>query len=308
MTDLRSALHDYLTIRRQLGFELNTVGGLLEDYVDFMEHAGASQITSELAVAWAKLPQDARPHRWRQRLGMVRGLARYVSTIDPQTEVPSEDLLPARRPRVAPYLYSQAEIAALMWAAQDLTPRLRAATLGTLIGLLAVSGLRAGEALGLDRQDVDLDDGALHVRAAKQSKQREVPLHDSTTEALREYSRLRDRYLPEPKTPAFFVSTSGTRLAKGTFNQTFAKLIREVGLEGRGERVRPRPHDLRHTFAVRTLLEWYRAGVDVDAQLPLLSTFLGHVDPVSTYWYLQASPELLAVACERLERAEGGLS
>ena len=308
MTDLRSALHDYLTVRRQLGFELKTAGRLLEDYVSFMERAGASRITSELAVAWAKLPKDARPHRWRQRLGMVRGFARYVSTIDPQTEVPSADLLPARRPRVAPYLYSQAEIVALMQAAQDLTPRLRAATFQTLIGLLAVSGLRAGEALALDQADVDLDDGALHVRAAKQSKQREVPLHDSTTEALREYGRLRDRYVPEPKTPAFFVSSSGARLAKGTFNHTFARLIRQTGLEGRGERASPRQHDLRHTFAVRTLLEWYRAEVNVDAQLPLLSTFLGHVDPVSTYWYLQASPELFAVVCERLERAGGELS
>lgn len=303
MTDLRSALHDYLAIRRQLGFELKTAGRLLEDYVDFMQRAGAPAITSDLAVAWAKLPKDARPYRWRQRLGMVRGFARYASTIDPRSEVPSEDLLPARRPRVAPYLYSQAEIAALMQAARALTPRLRAATFQTLIGLIASSGLRAGEALGLDRADVDLKDGALHVRAAKHSKQREVPLHDSTTKALGEYSRLRDRYLPQPATPAFFVSISGGRLANGAFNATFATLIRQTGLEGRGERARPRPHDLRHTFAVRTLLEWYRAGVDVDAQLPLLSTFLGHVDPVSTYWYLQASPELLAVACERLQRA-----
>ncbi len=308
MTDLRCALHDYLTVRRQLGFELKSTGRLLEDYVDFMQHAGASQITSELAIAWAKLPKDARPHRWRQRLAMVRGFARYVSTIDPQTEVPSEDLLPARQQRIAPYLYSQAEIAALMHAARDLTPRLRAATFQTLIGLLAVSGLRAGEALALDQADVDLDDGALHVRAAKQSKHREVPLHDSTTEALREYSRLRDRYVPEPKAAAFFVSISGARLPRGTFNSTFARLIRQTGLEGRGQRARPRPHDLRHTFAVRTLLEWYRAGVNVDVQLPLLSTFLGHVDPVSTYWYLQASPELLAAVCERVERATGELS
>lgn len=303
MSDLRCALHDYLAIRRQLGFELKTAGRLLEDYVDFMARAGAPTITSELAVAWAKLPMDARPYRWRQRLGIVRGFARYVSTIDAQTEVPSADLLPARRPRVAPYLYSPAEIAALMHAARALGPRLRGATFQTLIGLIASSGLRAGEALGLDRTDVDLNDGALHVRAAKRSKQREVPLHDSTTKALGEYSRLRDRYLPQPATPAFFVSISGARLANAAFNHTFATLIGQTGLEGRGERARPRPHDLRHTFAVRTLLEWYRAGVDVDAQLPLLSTFLGHVDPVSTYWYLQASPELLAVVCERLQQA-----
>jgi len=305
MTDLRCALHDYLAVRRQLGFELKTAGRLLEDYVDFMGRAGASQITIELAVVWAKLPKDARPYRWRQRLGMVRGFARYVSTIDPQTEVPPADLLPARRPRVPPYLYSRAEIAALMDAAGALTPRLRAATLQTLIGLIAACGLRSGEALDLDQADVDLHDGALHVRGAKRSKHREVALHDSTTVALREYTRLRDRYLPEPTTPAFFVSTSGVRPSRGSFNSTFARLIAQTGLEGRGERTRPRPHDLRHTFAVRTLLDWYDTGVDVDAQLPLLSTFLGHVDPVSTYWYLQACPELLAVACQRLQQAAG---
>jgi integrase len=307
MTDLRSALHDYLRVRRQLGFELKEPGRRLEDYVSFMERAGAKHVTSELALMWAT-SVSAHPHRWRRRLGVVRGFARYLSTIDPQTEVPSEDLLPAQLPRVAPYLYSQAEIDALMAAARELTPRLRAATFETLIGLLAVSGLRAGEALGLDRADVDLDDGALHVRAAKQSKQREVPLHDSTTKALREYSRLRDRYGPASTTQAFFVSARGPRLTKGAFNSTFAKLIRQIGLEGRGQRARPRPHDVRHTFAVRTLIDWYRNGEDVDAQLPLLSTFLGHVDPASTYWYLQASPELLALARERLEQTGRELS
>jgi integrase len=307
MTDLRSALQDYLGVRRQLGFELKAAGQLLEDFVEFMERAGASRITSELALTWA-ISTTAHPHWCRKRLGMVRGFARYLSTIDPATEVPSEDLLRARRPRVAPYLYSQAEIVALMGAARALMPRLRAATVETVIGLLAVSGLRGGEAVGLDRFDVDLDNGALHVRAAKQSKQREVPLHDSTTKALRGYARLRDHYLPEPETSAFFVSVHGLRLVRGTVNRTFTKLIRQTGLEGHGERARPRPHDLRHTFAVRTLLDWYRTGEDVDAQLPLLSTFLGHVDPVSTYWYLQASPELLAVACDRLEQTGEELS
>ena len=303
MTDLRSALHDYLAIRRQLGFELKSAGALLEDYVDFMQRAGASRITSELAVAWARLPKDASPHRWNQRLGMVRGFARYVSTIDAASEVPPVGLLPARRPRVAPYIYSPAEIMGLIKAARALTPRLRAATFETLIGLLAVSGVRIGEALGLDRSDVDLDGGALHVRAAKNDKQRDVALHDSSILALRDYGRLRDRRLRDPATPAFFVSDRGARLTSGAFNATFAKLIRETGLEGRGERARPRPHDMRHTFAVRTLLDWYRAGVDVDAQLPLLSTYLGHVDPVSTYWYLQAVPELLEFARERLQQA-----
>ena len=181
--------------------------------------------------------------------------------------------------------------------------RLRAATFETVIGLLAVTGLRPGEALGLDRADVDLSDGALHVRAAKQNKHREVPLHDTTTIALRKYSRLRDRHRPVPSSPAFFVSQQGRRLSVGAFHATFAKLIGQIGLEGAGERTRPRAHDIRHSFAVRTLIGWYQDGENVDAKLPLLSTFLGHVDPASTYWYLQASPELLALVRDRLERA-----
>jgi integrase len=307
MSDLRAAAHDYLTVRRRLGFELKHAGELLEDYLDFMDRAGGERITTELALMWATSVQ-AHPHRWRRRLGVVRGFARYMSTIDPATEVPPDDLLPARLPRVAPYVYSPGEIEALMAAARALSPPLRAATIETVIGLLAVSGLRAGEALGLDRADVDLADGALHVRAAKQSRQREVPLHDTTTQALREYSRLRDRSLPTSTTPAFFVSPQGSRLTSKAFNGTFAKLIREIGLEGHGERLRPRPHDVRHTFAVRTLIGWYRNGEDVDAQMPQLSTFLGHVDPASTYWYLQAVPELLTMISDRLEQLPEVLS
>jgi integrase/recombinase XerD len=307
MTDLRAAAHDYLAVRRRLGFELKDSGQTLEDFVEFMDRAGAERVTTELALMWATSVQ-AHPYRWRRRLGVVRGFARYLITIDPASEIPPEDLLPATLPRVAPYLYSPAEIQALMAAARALSPRLRAATIETVIGLLAVTGLRRGEALGLDRVDVELSDGLLHVRAAKQNKHREVLLHDTTTIALREYSRLRDRHLPRPSSPAFFVSPQGSRLTAGAFSKAFAKLIGQVGLEGRGERIRPRAHDLRHSFAVRTLIGWYQAGENVDAKLPLLSTFLGHVDPASTYWYLQASPELLALARDRLERAAGDRS
>ena len=197
MTDLRSAVNDYLTVRRRLGFELKEPGRTLEDFVEFFDRAGAERVTTELALKWATSIQ-AHPYRWRRRLGVIRAFARYLSTIDPTSEIPSEDLLPATLPRVAPYLYSPAEIKALMAAARELSPRLRAATIETIIGLLAVTGLRAGEALGLDRADVELYDGLLHVRAAKQNKHREVPLHDTTTIALREYCRLRDRHLPSP--------------------------------------------------------------------------------------------------------------
>lgn len=307
MSSLREALADYLRIRRQLGFELKATERQLLKFVAFLEQAGAERITSELAVMWARLPVDAHPHRWGQRLAIVRCFARYVATLDPDSEIPSVDLLPARRPRLAPYIYSPAEISALIQAAGQLTPSLRAANYRTVIGLMATTGLRLGEALWLDRVDVDLDDGALHVRA-RHTKQREVPLHPTTTRALRDYARQRDRSWPRHQSPAFFLNLRGNRLAQREFNHCFAELIRRIGLEGAGERARPRPHDLRHTMAVRTLLDWIAAGEHVDRRMPELSTFLGHLQPESTYWYLQAVPELMALISARLERLPEVLS
>ena len=248
MTTLREALSDYLRIRRGLGFELREEGRMLEGFVEFMERASAERITTRLALGWATQGR-AHPHWHRRRLGLVRGFARYVATLDPATEVPSKDLLPAHRPRVPPYIYSPVEIRALIAAAGRLTPALRALRHQTLIGLLTSTGLRPGEALALDRQDVDLRHGALHVRAAKHNKQREVPLHPTTTTALRDYARARDRRFPEPSTPAFFIGARGRRVPREELNRTFTQLIREVGLEGRGARKRPRPHDLRHSLA-----------------------------------------------------------
>jgi len=283
VTTLREALADYLRIRRRLGFEMPQDGRVLEGFVEFLERAGAQRITTEVALMWARLSVHAHPHRWRQRLSVARGFARHLATIDPASEVPSKDLLPGHRPRIAPYIYTDEEIAAVVAAARRLRPSLRAARHQTLIGLLAVTGMRPGEALALDRQDVDLRHGVLHVRAGKQNKQREVPLHVSTISALREYARQRDARFPTPSTPAFLISARGRRMARGELNQTFTKLIREVGLEGRGVRARPRPHDLRHAFAVRTLLDWQQAGEDIDRRMPLLSTYLGHADPASTH-------------------------
>jgi integrase/recombinase XerD len=299
MTSLRAALDDYLRIRRRLGFEMPQDGRLLEGFVDFLERAGAQRITTELALAWARIPVDAHPSRLGQR---------HLATIDPWSEVPPTDLLPGHRPRIAPYIYSEAEIAALMAAARQLRPRLRATRHETLIGLLAVTGMRPGEALALDRQDVDLTHGVVHVRAGKQKKQREVPLHKSTIGALRAYAGRRDAHFPTPSTPAFFISARGRRMGRAELNQTFIKLIGQAGLEGRGARARPRPHDLRHAFAVRTLLDWYRAGEDIDRRMPLLSTYLGHADPASTYWYLEAVPELLELIGRRLAQLPGVLS
>ncbi len=307
MSTLRDAVGDYLAIRRKLGYSLKRDGHLLPDFVAYLESIGADFVTTALALAWAMQPSSAHPHWWRQRLGIVRGFARYLSTINPLNEVPPMDLLPAHRPRITPYLYSDEEIAALLAAARTLLPSFRAATYETLIGLVVATGLRIGEAIALDRNDVDLAEGSLVVRLAKFGKTREVWLHDSTINALRAYARTRDQHWPVATTPRFFVSARGIALESNSVHYTFRQLVNAAHLEGHGARCRPRPHDLRHSFAVRTLLAWYRAGVEVEPELPLLSTHLGHIKPASTYWYLEAAPELLAIAGQRLEHVLGEL-
>jgi integrase/recombinase XerD len=309
MSSLREALSDYVRVRRALGFVCEREVPELERFVEFLEHAGAQRITIELALGWARIPQGVHPYVWRKRLGTVRGFARYLATIDPDSEIPPTDLLPGRQPRLIPHIYTPEEIVALMIAARGLKWPLRAATFETVIGLLASTGLRLREALALDRSDVDLEHGVLLVHGANHKKQREVPLHPSTTAALERYALQRDRLCPSPGLPAFFLTTRNRRVTKSVFWPTFAKLVAHAGLQGRGQRPRPRPHDLRHTFAVRTLLEWSHAGEDVERKLPVLSTYLGHVELESTYWYLQSVPELIALVSERLdERLPEGLS
>ena len=305
MTALREALDEYLVIRRQLGFKLEVDGRLLERFVAFVDQSGESRVTTELALAWAKQPAGVKPHRFAQRLGMVRRFARYLATIDLDTEIPPSDLLPARQQRIAPYIYSPAEIEALIIAAGLLSPPVRAATIGTVIALLAATGMRVGEVLALDDGDLDLESGVI-TAIGKWSKQREVPVHPSTVAALREYQHARDCYRPTRPTASLFITSYGQRLTKGAFGFSFRELIAEVGLEGAGERDRPRPHDLRHAFAVRTLINWHRAGVDIRRELPRLSTYLGHVSPADTFWYLQAVPELLALAARDLDELLGG--
>lgn len=305
MSDLRVELDHYLAIRRSLGFKLRRAELLLADFVRYLGANGSDTITTENAFAWATLPPNGGLSWWGQRLSVVRSFARHLHVIDPAHEVPPAGLLPARTHRATPYLYSDADIAALMAAARQLRSPLRAATLETLVGVLAVTGLRIGEALRLDRDDVDLAAGVLRVRDTKFGKSRDVPLHASTVDALSSYARVRDRLCPCPVGPSFFVSTTGTRLLYCSAHLAWLELVRRAGLQPRSAKCRPRPHDVRHSFAVRTLLGWYRDGGDVAARLPLLSTYLGHVDPAATYWYLSAAPELLSLVAARLDAASG---
>lgn len=308
MSTLREALDEYLEMRRAFGYRLRLAGGLLRQFVRFADEEGAIFITVDLALRWARLPARAHPAQWANRLGMVRGFAQYCSAIDPRTEIPAQHLLTGRYPRRQPYLYSDEEIDQLLHAARRLpSPTgLRAATYETYLGLLAVTGMRMNEAIHLDRDDVDLSVGTVHVRQSKLGKSRFIPIHPSTREAMERYQALRDRLHPEPQTPSFLLAETGARLGEFSVRATFVKLSHQIGLRGPEDRRGPRLHDFRHRFAVQTLLNWYRSGIDAERYLPQLATYLGHVHVHDTYWYLSAVPELLHWASLRLEATPEG--
>jgi integrase len=306
MSALRQALADYLAVRRVLGYKLVRAGKLLAQFLTYVEHRGEDHLTVDTAVAWATLSPEAHQGWAAARLCAVRRFAAHLRGIDPATEVPSVDLLPGRNCRATPYLYSAEDIAALITVAGTLRTPHRVTTYRTLIALLAVTGMRVGEAIGLDRDDFDAVNGVLIIRNGKFSKSRALPLHPSTVTALREYLDRGDRPRRPPNTLALFVSTAGTRLLYTNVQPTFHQLVRQAGLKPRSAKCRPRLHDIRHAFAVHTILDGYRDGGDPGGRLALLSTYLGHVDPGKTYWYLSAAPELLQLASERLERHLGG--
>jgi integrase/recombinase XerD len=305
MTGIRQAIADYLAVRRALGYKLEDHGWLLADFASFLEAAGAATVTTSLALDWATLPADALPSWHAARLRVVRGFTRHLQALDPATEVPPAGLLAGRNRRAVPYLYCDAEVAALMAATACLRPALHAATHETLIGLLSTTGMRLGEAIRLDRADLDAAAGTLTIRDSKFAKSRQIPLHPSALAALSGYGQLRDQRFPQPKTPALLVSTAGTRLLSQGIHYVFARLVRQAGLQPRSPDCRPRLHDFRHSLAVNQLLAWYRQGADMQARLPLLSTLLGHSQPANTYWYVSAVPELLALAAERRQTGPG---
>ena len=306
MSGLQQVLQDYLSLRRALGFKLERPGALLPGFVASVEASDTSFITTALALAWAMKPARVTAEWAATRLDMVRGFARYAHTVDPRTEIPPQDLLAHPRRKLQPYIYSDAEVAALMAATRRIGDPFRAHTYRTVIGLLATTGMRVGEALALDRTGLNGEERLITVRGGKFGKSREVPLHAQTFSALEEYAGRRDRHFRRSASPAFFLSLAGKRLIYNNVHWTFSRLVVGAGLADRESR-RPRIHDLRHTFAVRTLIDWYRAGLDVERQLSVLSTYLGHVNPSSTYWYLSAVPELLGVAAQRLEDNLGEL-
>jgi len=300
VNSLRQQLADYLDVRRQFGYALTNVGRWLGHFVHYCEERGADVVTTELALAWATQPTNCGARYHAQRLSAVRGFARYLQALDPRTTVAPTRLIAGQYQRPAPYLYSSAEAWSLMRAARELSPELRAVTSEAILGLLFASGLRIGEALGLERADVDLSEGVLTIHHSKFDRSREVPLHPTCVAALRAYERRREELMPRVTSPAFFLSDAGARVPYHRFRTDFRSLVTKVPIASPPPD-RVRIHDARHTFCVNVLARWHDEGADVRALLPSLSTYMGHVNPASTYWYLSASPQLLEHAVTRLE-------
>src|SRR5579863_2527656 len=289
MSDLSGQAGEYLRLRRALGHKLDDAHRLLPRFVAYLDTIGAQTVTVEAALAWARRP-DADPASsvWMRRMTVARGFARHMAGVDPETEVPPPGLVTFQQRRRQPFIYSDADITALMAHARRSIPtRLRAAT-----------GMRVGEVIRLERPDVLWAEAVIVVRDSKFGKSRLVPLHPSAVAALAAYAEQRDRLQPQPKSPTFFVSTVGTALLYCDVCHTFRKIIDATGV---GSPRHPRIHDIRHTFAVKTLVGWYHDGHDTQARLPRLSAVLGHQDPKYTYWYLSAAPELLSLAAARIE-------
>ena len=289
---LHERVDEYLRLRRALGFRLRNEGRALAQFAGYLEQQGAEAVTAEHAITWAQLPRGVHPVTWTHRLTAVRGFASWLRAIDPATEIPPRGVFPGQGKRPAPFIFSDGDIAAMIAACGSLRPRMRAATCTVLFGLIAVTGIRIGEALAIPAGGIDLDAGLLPVMPAKSRCERILPLHPTTVGALADYDALRVRKHPAAST--FFVSIRGTRLCHQPVLSAFREACAAAGIPGR-----PRIHDLRHSLAVAILLQWYRSGEDVDAQMPALSGYLGHVSPEGTYWYISAVPELMRLAAAR---------
>jgi len=292
-------VRDYLRVRRAMGYKLEGTESVLRRFVEYLQVMGADRLTIDDALGFATT-QGGSARSQALRLSAIRCFARWAHTLDATVQIPPTGLLPARPTRAAPYIYTDAEITALLVAAGDLHPPLRAATFSTLIALMAATGIRTGEAINLDIGDFDQEVGTLTV-TGKYGKVRVLPIHPTAVTGLNGYLRERRKLRPNLECPALLISTTGRRLTPSTVHPTFRGIVRQAGLTAVSSSCRPRLHDLRHRFAVATMLDAYRSGDDPAVVLPILSTWLGHADPGDTYWYLTGTSELLAAATARLQ-------
>ncbi len=312
MTSLSTLLSEYLDHRRRFGADMASVGKVLKPFVAFADAEGVERVTTDLFLRWRAAFGSAGPNTWAIRLGAVRSFATWLQGIDGRHEIPPKRLVRKRCTRPRPWIYSEAEIRQIVAAASALpSPSgLRGATCSTLFGLIAVTGLRIGEAIGLDDRDLNAGDATLAVRCGKNGRSRVIPVTRCVVDKLQEYQGFRDRAVAHAGSGALFRVDSGRRAGIRAAQGNFLEVTQAIGLRplppGRG----PRIHDLRHAMASRTILDWFRQGRDVDAEMYKLSAYLGHARPSGTYYYIEAVPELLALASERGLRTlgDGGAS
>lgn len=307
MTRMAQHLNDYLATRRSLGYVLSTTEFFLRKFVEYAASVGSRHISTELFLAWRDHYGNASNATWGARLGMVRGFAAWLQARDDRTEVPPAGLIPGRPVRSKPYIYTQQQLAQLIAEAGRLGSPcgLRALLHQTLFGLIAVTGMRISEALRLERRDVDLDGGILHIRRSKNGGERSIPVKPCVVARLAHYAAERDR-LTDTSSLRFFVREDGRPAGDAGARYNFALASQRIGIRRISDRhwkhgTGPRIHDLRHTFAVHTILDWFREGRDIDREMYRLTAYLGHSKPEHTYWYIEAVPELLQLAAERAE-------
>lgn len=304
MCDLKKHLTNYLTLRRSLGYKLEESDKLLNRFISFIEENDARTITVELALAWALLPKNVQPSHWSKRLCMVRLFSQYLISYIPETEVPDSRLLCVKTKRAVPYFYSDKQVKQVLNACfNEQSNGLRHLTFYTLFGLLAVTGCRISELVNLSINDVNLNIGIITIRDTKFGKSRYIPVSSSTKKKLDAYSNHRTIFIKEASKNNFFLSEQGKPLTVNCVETFYVRLSKKIGLRNKGDSCGPRIHDFRHTFAIKCLINCYKANADVNQVIPLLATYLGHKKPSDTYWYLTNVPELMALAAQRLEQS-----
>ena len=310
MKSLQQILNEYINLRRALGFKLCQTEILLRNFLSFLKQQEQEFITIDMALDWATKPQNVQYAHWAKRLSVVRLFTEYCSAIDSRIEIPPKNLLPYQYNRKKPYIYSDQEVVNLIESAKKLNSSvgLRPYTYSVLFGLLSVTGMRVKEVTEVNNEDIDLKEGIIIIQETKFRKSRIVRIHDSTGKILKQYIAKGDSIFPAPKSNSFFLSDTGMRLPTCTVRSTFVKVSCEIGLRkpAKSHGYGPRLHDLRHRFAVKTIINWYRMGKDVQREIPKLATYLGHTHVNDTYWYLSAVPELMQLALKKLEFEEGG--
>lgn len=304
MCSLKKHLANYLALRRSLGYKLEESEILLDNFINFLEIKCSRTITVKLATEWALLPQNVQPSRLSKRLSVVRLFSRYLTAYIPETQVPDTALLQARTKRAEPYFYSGQEIEKILNAClSGQSKGLRHLTYYTFFGLLAVTGCRIGELINLSANDVNLKTGIITIRKSKFGKSRYLPISSSTRDKLVAYSKRRSIFIRQPCTDNFFISEQGKPLTANGVQIFYVGLSKKIGLRHKDDSFGPRIHDFRHSYAIKTIIDCYKANANVHQIMPLLATYLGHKKPSDTYWYLTNVPELMALAAERLERS-----